>query len=78
MCVWSMIIDHHDNKHKTMKILLTPSRWEKLGAITKSVNVNMNIWRNFSFLYRIWTIYGVLSKFMPFLFRIYVKKNLKK
>ena len=24
------------------------------------------MWRNFSFLYRIWTIYGVLSKFMPF------------
>ena len=34
------------------------------------------MWRNFSFLYRIWTIYGVLSKFMPFLFKIYVEKNL--
>ena len=34
------------------------------------------MWRNFSFLYRIWTIYGVLSKFMLFLFRLYVEKNL--
>ena len=34
------------------------------------------MWRNFSFLYIMWTIYGVLSKFMPFLFQIYVEKNL--
>ena len=34
------------------------------------------MWRNFSFLYRIWTIYGVLLKFMSFLFQIYVEKNL--
>ena len=27
-------------------------------------------WRNFNFLYRIRTIYGVSSKFMSFLFRI--------
>ena len=27
------------------------------------------------FLYRIWTIYGVLSKFMLFLLQIYVEKN---
>ena len=29
---------------------------------------NSVMWRNFRFLLRIWTIYGVLSKFMPFLF----------
>ena len=28
---------------------------------------NSVMWRNFRFLYRIWTIVGVLSKFMPFL-----------
>ena len=33
-------------------------------------------WRNFSCLYRISTIYGVLLKFMPFFFQIYVEKNL--
>ena len=33
------------------------------------------IWQNFSFLYRIWTIYWVLSKFMPFLFQNYVEKK---
>ena len=32
------------------------------------------MWRNFGFLYRIWTIYGVLSKFMLFLLQIYVEK----
>ena len=34
------------------------------------------MWRNFSFLYRILAIYGVLLKFMLFLFQIYVEKNL--
>ena len=34
------------------------------------------MWRNFSFLYRIWTIYGALSKFITLLFQIYVEKNL--
>ena len=37
-------------------------------------NLPRGDWRNFSFLYWIWTIYGVLSKFRPFLFQIYVEK----
>ena len=35
------------------------------------------MWRNFRFLWRIWTIYGVLSKFMRFLFQISVEINLR-
>ena len=34
------------------------------------------MWRNFNFLYRIWKFFGVSSKFMSFLFQIYVEKNL--
>ena len=42
----------------------------------KFVEKKYAMWRNFSFVYRIWTIYGILSKFMLFLFHIYVEKNL--
>ena len=58
------------------RMVLEPSSY--LSRISRIIFVEKKVamWRNFSFLYWIWTIYGVLSKFMPFLFQIYVEKNL--
>ena len=69
---------------KKMKISQSHTREEAWGPelifvtdITDFIRGEKTVmWRNFSFLYRIWTIYGVLSKFMSFLFQIYVEKNL--
>ena len=87
MCVWSMIIDHHDNKTQNQENFVNSIEVRKARSNYKVcecdceyaadiIDVRAHIWRNFSFLYRIWTIYGVLSKFMPFWFQIYVEKNL--
>ena len=59
---------------KKMKISQSHTREEAWGPelifvtdITDFIRGEKTVmWRNFSFLYRIWTIYGVLSKFMPF------------
>ena len=75
--ITSSLKDTDCSKKRNFRMLLEPEVIF-VTDITNHIRGEKTVmWRNLVFLWRIWTIDGVLSKFLPFLFQIYVEKNLR-